>query len=175
MPEPADPEPIDPTTIEPASREWFDEPDPTGRTSTGEVGLRFSCTQCGDCCSGSPGYVGFTAAEARAIAEKIGVSVETFMTEYTRDTAQGRSIKDLRLAGAKGYDCVFLDRETAPGKARCSVYEVRPMQCRTWPFWGSNLVSRDEWNESGKNCPGLNTGPLHSTEHVRLTRDRVEI
>lgn len=155
--------------------EWFDQPDPTGRTATGEVGLRFSCTQCGDCCSGSPGYVGFTDEEAVAIADKIGVPLETFLAEYTRDTSYGRSIKDLRLAGATGYDCLFLDRETVPGKARCSIYEVRPMQCRTWPFWGSNLTSRDEWNESGKSCPGLNTGPLHPTEHIRLTRERVDI
>eukprot|EP00961_Rhodomonas_salina_P046921 629705-Rhodomonas_salina.2 len=27
------------------------------------------------------------------------------------------------------------------GKAICSLYEARPKQCRTWPFWPENLAS----------------------------------
>src|SRR5690606_17308169 len=117
-----------------------DRPDPTGRTETGERGLRFRCTSCGNCCSGAPGYVGFTDAEAEAIARRLGISVERFLAEYVHRTPRGRSIRDVP---SKGYDCVFLDRTSVPGKALCSIYEVRPEQCRTWPFWGSVVKSRD--------------------------------
>ena len=158
-----------------SDQEWFDDADPTGQTTTGEHGLRFSCTQCGECCSGTPGYVGFTDEEAVAIAAHLKISVETFMDEYTRDTPHGRSIKDLKFTGSNGHDCVFLDRTSRPGMAGCSIYKIRPTQCRTWPFWGSNLTSRETWNRSGESCPGLNKGPLHTAEHVRLTRERVEI
>lgn len=154
--------------------EWFDRPDPTGTTRTGEIGLRFACTQCGNCCSGPPGYVGFTDEEGRAIARTLGVTHERFLDEYTRDTPEGRSIKDIRAAGSSSWDCVFLDR--APdGKALCTIYDARPAQCRTWPFWSSNLRSRAAWQSSTSMCPGLNKGTLHDPGVIRLTRDRVEI
>ena len=155
-------------------REWFDRPDPTGETRTGEVGLRFSCTQCGNCCSGLPGYVGFSPDEGRAIARRLGVTEDEFVEQYTRDTPEGRSIKDIRRAGTKVWDCVFLDRDER-GRAGCSIYEDRPAQCRTWPFWRSNLSSARAWKSAGANCPGMDKGELHAPGVVRLTRDRVDI
>ena len=156
--------------------DWFDRPDPTGRTETGEQGLRFECTLCGICCSGAPGFVGFTDDEAVAIAGLLGLTTEDFYERYKRDTPQGRSIIDIKPAGSPhGYDCVFLDRETVPGKAVCGIYKARPAQCRTWPFWGSNLSSASMWNAASEGCPGMNTGDLHSPKHIRLTRDRVDI
>ncbi|MFG0306188.1 MAG: YkgJ family cysteine cluster protein [Phycisphaerales bacterium JB040] len=156
--------------------EWFELPDPTGLTDTGEKGLRFACTQCGNCCSGPPGFVGFTDEEAGAIAGLLGLTKERFYERYTRDTVRGRTIIDIKPAGSPhGYDCVFLDRDTVPGKAVCGIYHARPAQCRTWPFWGSNLTSRAMWNAASKNCPGMNTGTLHPPKHIRITRDRVDI
>ncbi len=153
--------------------EWFDRPDPTGRTRTGEVGLRFSCTQCGNCCSGLPGFVGFTPEEGRAIAGSLGLTEGEFLERYTRNTPEGRSIKDVRPEGSSSWDCVFLTREN--GRTGCSIYEHRPAQCRTWPFWRSNLASRASWDRAARGCPGMNTGELRSPGAVRLTRDRVDI
>lgn len=153
---------------------WFDRADPTGRTDTGERGLRFACTQCGNCCSGLPGYVGFTEAEGRAIAARLGLEYGRFLDDYTRQTPEGRSIKDIRRAGTPSWDCVFLERD-ARGRALCSIYEDRPAQCRTWPFWPSVVASRASWERAASGCPGINTGPLHAPGAVRLTRDRVEI
>ena len=157
----------------PEPRDWFDRPDPTGVTRTGEVGLRFSCTQCGNCCSGLPGFIGFTPEEGRAIARTLGVSEDEFLQRYTRDTPEGRSIKDIRPEGSASWDCVFLAREN--GRTGCSIYEARPAQCRTWPFWRSNLRSRDDWDRASESCPGMNTGELQSPEVIRVTRDRVDI
>lgn len=150
--------------------EWFDRPDPTGLTTSGERGLRFSCTSCGACCTGPEGYVRFTDDEARAIAERLGLPLDRFLREYTHDTTEGRSLTERKTE--HGYDCVFLDRASVPGKAVCSIYEDRPTQCRTWPFWEVNLRSRRHWLAAARGCPGMNTGRLLTPAHVRLTRGR---
>lgn len=161
-----------PMAADPQKRAWFDGPDPTGTTATGERGLRFSCTQCGNCCTGPTGFVLFTRDEARAMAREIGVTLGSFMETYTRDTIIGRSLKETHTEF--GYDCVFLDRDDR-GKALCRVYGSRPAQCRTWPFWKSNLRSRRDWMQAAGGCPGMNTGPLRDPGFIRVTRDRVEI
>lgn len=146
--------------------EWFDQPDP----ELGKPGLRFECTQCGNCCSGPPGFVHFTEAEAAAMAGAIGIEPGDFYEKYTEVTPMGRSLRE-RLT-RHGYDCVFLDRETIPGKAICRVYADRPAQCRTWPFWKSNLRSRNAWESAKRTCPGMDQGPLIPPEQIRIQRAR---
>ncbi len=153
--------------------DWFDRPDPTGKTDTGERGLRFTCTQCGACCTGPSGYVSFTPAEAKAIARRLGMPLEQFMAEFTTDTPAGRSLTERRTE--HGYDCVFLDRETIPGRAVCSIYEDRPSQCKTWPFWAQNLRSPNHWRAAGRTCPGIDTGRLHAPAAIRLTLEGGEV
>src|ERR1043165_1278854 len=120
-----------PTGVSAAQPEWFALPDPEhGRDGTG---LRFSCTMCGNCCSGPEGYVLVTDAEIAALARRLGLPEAAFLERYTHKTREGRSLKEKRTE--HGLDCIFLDREKVPGKAVCGVYEDRPTQCRTWPFW----------------------------------------
>lgn len=156
-----------------SAQEWFEKPDPTGATDSGEVGLRFTCTQCGNCCTGPTGFVIFTDKEAGAMAKEVGVSKARFYERYTRDTIVGRSLNENKTGF--GYDCVFLTRDAKTGKTGCSVYASRPEQCRTWPFWDSNLRTKRDWARASKGCPGMDTGELHSVKHIQLTRDRVEI
>lgn len=145
--------------------DWFDQP---GQ----ERGLRFECTMCGNCCTGPPGYVLLSDEEAGALAQRLGLDDDEFLERYTHHTPKGRSLTEHRTSF--GYDCVFLDRESVPGKAVCGVYEDRPSQCRTWPFWKSNLVSEDAWRAAARTCPGIGRGRLYSPEHIRITRDRDE-
>ena len=61
---------------------------------------------------------------------------------------------------------VYVDART--GKVvhtirQCSVYEVRPLQCRTWPFWPENLWSKKTWDHAAKRCHGMNAGHRHFT------------
>ncbi len=146
--------------------EWFDIPDP----DTGEVGLRFACTMCGNCCSGPPGYVLVSDAECDALAVRLGVGRAAFIDRYTEMTSHGRSL--VEREGLRGFDCVFLDRERVPGRAVCGVYEDRPAQCRSWPFWPQLLRSRDDWIRARGTCPGIDTGRLHAPQQVRVIRDR---
>ena len=163
-------------------REWFDQPrtkisDDRGQERSedtrDEVGLRFQCTMCGNCCTGPTGYVKFTEDEAKAIAQRLGVSIELFYEKYARDTAVGWSLIEVKTRF--GYDCVFLDRVAVPGKAVCSLYEDRPGQCRTWPFWKINLTSERAWKATARGCPGIGSGPTYSPQYIRLSRDRIDV
>ncbi|RKX73687.1 MAG: YkgJ family cysteine cluster protein, partial [Spirochaetes bacterium] len=54
------------------------------------------------------------------------------------------------------------------------VYDYRPLQCRSYPFWGSNLISETAWNELEKNCPGVNKGKLHTKEQIERWLEIIE-
>jgi Fe-S-cluster containining protein len=131
-------------------------------------GLRFECTQCGNCCTGPPGYVWFDEEEGRALARALGVAEETFHRRYARRLNGRWSLRERRTE--HGHDCVFLDRRSENGKALCRVYDARPAQCRTWPFWPENLSSPDDWSAARRAtpCPGMDQGTLISVEGIRL-------
>ena len=128
---------------------------------------------CGNCCTGPEGYVLISDDEAPALAAHLELSVEDFLAEYTRLTTAGRSLTERRTAS--GLDCVFLDRESVPGKAVCAVYERRPAQCRSWPFWRSNLASEAAWRRASRACPGMNAGALTEPQQIRVLRRTVDI
>lgn len=127
------------------------------------AGLHFECIQCGNCCSGPPGYVWVTREQVKAIAEFLGRS------DGTLDKSQLRRV-GLRhsLTEKPGGDCCFLNR--AGDKATCSIYPVRPAQCRAWPFWNENLRSPGTWNQAAANCPGMNVGKHYDLVAVEELR-----
>lgn len=157
--------------------EWFDHRGPRGgqrNADANDAGLRFSCTQCGSCCTGPSGYVKFTDDEAEAMAAKLGMPLDEFMRTYTHETPMGRSLTERETEF--GFDCVFLDRESVPGKAVCSLYDARPAQCRTWPFWTSNLSSEHAWRRAAMECPGIDRGSkVTPPAEIRRQRDIVEM
>lgn len=137
-------------------------------------GLRFECTQCGNCCTGPPGAVWFTPEEGRKLAALLKVSEGEFLKRYARKPTWGNGGWSLNEHKTEhGLDCVFLDRTTQPGKALCGVYEARPSQCRTWPFWPENLKTEAAWREVKKRtpCPGMDKGTLVPVEKIRIQRD----
>ena len=48
----------------------------------------------------------------------------------------------------------------------CTVYRVRPAQCRTWPFWESNLATPEDWQRTTEICPGSGEGELIPVEDI---------
>ena len=119
-------------------------------------GLQFSCTQCGNCCTGAPGFVWVNQEEIDALAARVGMSSEAFEAQYVRPVGIRRSLNE-RANG----DCVFWERGTG-----CTVYEQRPRQCRTWPFWDSNLRTPERWEGVREHCPGAGQGQLHTVEQI---------
>lgn len=109
-------------------------------------GLNFKCTGCGQCCTGSPGYVWVSEAEIVALSTFLNLSIDEFSSRYVRKVDERYALLEM----PKTYDCVFLkDR-------KCTVYPVRPKQCRTFPWWPQTLKSQEEWIEASKRCEGIN-------------------
>lgn len=151
--------------------ETSSEPGDESRPEWYADGLQFACTQCGNCCTGPLGYVSFTEEEGAVIARELGLEEDEFYEQYAHKISGQWSLIEKHTK--HGYDCIFLDRESVPDKAICSLYESRPGQCRTWPFWPENLESREIWEETRRQtpCPGMNTGTLVPIEAIRIQRD----
>jgi hypothetical protein len=129
-------------------------------------GLRFSCTQCGNCCTGAPGYVWVTDQEVAALAARLGLGVGEFEAQYVRLVNGQKSLIEL-----PNGDCIFFDSQTR----LCTVYEDRPQQCRTWPFWHSNIRSPADWQYTCSVCPGAGRGQLYSAAEVLERAERIKL
>jgi len=121
-------------------------------------GLRFECLQCGGCCTGFSGTVRVSGEEIVTLAQRLDLPETEFRNNYTR-LIRGRTIS---LIEKKNTDCIFFDEEQG-----CTVYVDRPRQCRTWPFWRSNVYSPERWKREAARCPGMNQGELYSSERIK--------
>ena len=108
-------------------------------------GLRFKCTGCGKCCGGAPGYVWLSEFDIERLSKHLKVSKGEFLNKHCRQVGDKYSLKERSIT----YNCVFLKDN------QCSVYEGRPTQCRTFPFWGKNLESKRNWQETRLECEGI--------------------
>lgn len=147
-------------------------------------GLHFTCTQCGNCCTGGPGYVWVSREEILRLAEHLELSPEEVVEKYCRKINGRFSFKERRHRGS--YDCIFLqdrtvkhrpegaDREIETTVRVCSIYPVRPLQCRTWPFWESNLASPRTWETAAQRCPGMNQGRKFTRAQIHRIRDAAD-
>lgn len=123
-------------------------------------GLRFECTRCGACCTGAPGHVWVTRKDTDRLADFFGISSGEFRERYVRAIGNRYSL----VERANG-DCVFWSNERG-----CTVYEARPPQCRSYPFWPENLRTRRAWKELCEECPGAGQGRLYSVEEIARIR-----
>ena len=124
------------------------------------AGLRFACRQCGACCGGEPGYVWVTRYDIALLALASDVTPETFRRTYTRRVDRRTSLQE-RPNG----DCILLN------EGRCSAYEARPLQCRTWPFWRDNVRNDLQWEWASERCPGIGQGRRFSEDEIRERLD----
>jgi hypothetical protein len=72
-------------------------------------GLKFKCTECGDCCSGKEGSVRFNDDEGKAIANRLNISFDEFLANYSR----------LNRFGARQFKEVQVGHCTQQTVARC--------------------------------------------------------
>jgi len=132
-------------------------------------GLSFTCTQCGNCCTGAPGYVWISEAEIERMAEYLKITAAQVVEKYCRRHGERISLAERRTAEGN-YDCIFLEEQPGTRKRICTVYPVRPLQCRTWPFWDGNLMSRENWERASRRCPGIDRGKQYSLEQIEALR-----
>lgn len=125
-------------------------------------GLQFECTRCGDCCAGTPGFVWVELEEIQRLANFLRLTLDEFGRLYLRRVGD-----QISLIETRDSECIFWD-----SKVGCRVYEARPNQCRTWPFWPENLRTPEDWERTKRACPGSGSGTLISVESIKAALAR---
>lgn len=115
-----------------------------------EDGLRFGCTGCGECCRRA-GFVEVLPAEAERIATFLlgkrarPHDLEPSLWRQTPDSWE--------IEVPDGAVCPLLDPN-----GRCTIQEVKPSQCSTFPFWPEIVASPRTWLHAGLWCEGVGRG-----------------
>ena len=73
-------------------------------------GLRFTCTQCGNCCTGAPGVVWISKREIQRLADHLKLTTAQVVEKYCRVVGSKYSLKENRNQRGE-YDCIFLKEE----------------------------------------------------------------
>ena len=100
------------------------------------------------------------------MAEAMDMKEAAFREQFVRREGARYSLKEY-----PDGDCIFLDPETRG----CLVYAVRPIQCRTWPFWKSTLKSPKTWKETCRICPGAGEGKLYKLKEIEIARKKKSV
>lgn len=105
--------------------------------------IKFECTGCGKCCKGP--------AERAS-----GVNLSRSEAKLLRDAGHGHAVRST-------YNQTLLCLVPAPEAGmmqcallkdnKCTAYEVRPMQCRSFPFWATFFAEPGAWRKA--ECEGL--------------------
>lgn len=116
--------------------------------------LPFDCTGCGKCCK-TKGDVLLSPDETRSSSSHLGLTVEKFKELYVaeEEVTVIMSLDPVEVPpGETGWtvlrhkkedgSCVFLGKDNM-----CGIYEARPLQCSTYPFWPRIMASRENWND----------------------------
>lgn len=124
-----------------------------------EEGLRFQCQGSGQCCvsHGEYGFVFVTLKDRQRMAKHLGLTTRQFTQKHCQKTQGVYHLTEEPDRPA----CQFLK-----GK-KCSIYEARPTQCRTWPFWPEVMNPKTWKKEVATFCPGVGKGPVRSAEEIR--------
>ncbi len=117
-------------------------------------GIKFECLQCGGCCTGDPGVVYVTGHENEKIAEFLSLPPIHFIRKYLYPHKDGYSIDE-----DDSGRCLFY-------QGKCLIYPVRPLQCRTFPFWLDNLRSEKKWRQIENVCPGMGGGKVFTKGEI---------
>lgn len=125
-------------------KNWWDE------------GVRFQCQGSGKCCvsHGEYGNVWLTIEDRRRIAKHLKMTTREFTSKHCE-----RSDGLFRLKEEEA-NCRFLK-----GKS-CGIYEARPVQCRTWPWWPEVMNAKTWKKEVAAFCPGIGKGRVWTKEEI---------
>ena len=120
-------------------------------------GLRFQCTECGDCCTGKGGYIWVSPPEIARLAEGLSLALNLFKSQYTSRIFGRYALKN----HPESEVCIFLKNQ------HYQVYEHRPNQRRSYPWWPRLLSSPQQWEQEARACEGINDeAPLISLETI---------
>lgn len=102
-----------------------------------------SCT--GRCCTGDSGYIWITEEELQRLAEHLRLSFDQCLAQYAYKEGERYSLRERWRSKQQDWACVFFQQG-------CQIYEYRPVQCRTYPFWD---VFKEDARHLLRECPGI--------------------
>tara|TARA_B110000116_G_C16611584_1_gene479664 strand:+ start:66 stop:515 length:450 start_codon:yes stop_codon:yes gene_type:complete len=121
--------------------------------------INFKCQGSSNCCvsRNSYGYVYLDKNDTKKLSNYVKLSIKKFLKIYCDETDGFTHFKE----NNKNGKCQFLS------KKKCTIYNARPTQCRTWPFWDENMNAKT-WNEEiSKFCPGIGKGKIYSAKKIK--------
>ena len=132
---------------------------------TTQSSLPFECTSCGKCCQ-TKGSVWMSPQDVRQASDWLQMEESTFISRYashtldptrtnqltttttattatsTATTTNSNTSPWVRLRNNSQEHCIFLTIDK-----KCQIYPVRPIQCKTYPFWTNVMSSKQSWND----------------------------
>lgn len=91
-------------------------------------GVRFTCTECGKCCTGPSGFVWVTEEEMLAMAAFLGIALDLFKRKYMRRKDNRYALVEKKNQNNE-FDCIFLKAK------KCQIYQARPKRIGPALFW----------------------------------------
>jgi len=102
-----------------------------------------SCDSCpGFCCCGESGKVWVNQPEITEICHYLNMNIIDFRDRYLYQVDKRFTLSEKFTK--IGFACSFFDTE----QKKCLIYDVRPNQCRTYPFW-------DDCTQALNECLGI--------------------
>ncbi|MCP4971877.1 MAG: YkgJ family cysteine cluster protein [Arcobacter sp.] len=106
------------------------------------------CDTCqGKCCIGESGNIWINKFEIENLSKHLNITLNDLRIKYLEKRGYKYSIKEVQLS-EDNYACVFFNLN----KKQCSIYEARPTQCRTFPFWDYFKNNKEEVIQE---CPAI--------------------
>ncbi|MCL2229570.1 MAG: YkgJ family cysteine cluster protein [Treponema sp.] len=122
-------------------------------------GLNFTCKRCSSCCRYDAGFVFLSEIDLEKIVSLLKTNRESFIKAYCRWVTDWKGEEVLSLREKSNKDCILWD-------GGCTIYNARPFQCVSFPFWESIVSSAHSWEMAASGCPGINTGELHTKSSI---------
>jgi Fe-S-cluster containining protein len=126
-------------------------------------GVQFECQGSGQCCvsHGEYGFVYMTLDDRKRMAKHLKMSLAAFNEKHCEETDGFYHLKESK----ERPECMFLKDK------RCTVYEGRPTQCRTWPFWPEVMSAKTWKKEVASFCPGVGKGRTWTAAEIQKQMD----
>lgn len=136
------------------------------------LATRFKCVRCGICCGDTATrtrHILILGNEAEQIAETTMKPIFDFAVKIV---GKEPYVYEMAKTSQDGK-CIFLKQN------QCTIYSLRPLICRFYPFELKTKGSRKHKFVSTDECPGLGKGRVLDEKHFRklfrLARGRVKI